>query len=153
MSPMNRRAGVTGTAILAAFAGALLLVPEWTCALSFDESKVEQLRSEKQRTQELHDEFEQLDTQIGAVDAIVGSLIERRIAFASAVDVIDSLNRDRRGFEQVLPSIYPESRSHRQQIARYTIDKVRTKLGGDPTRQAEVLARLEAAYREEFSRP
>ena len=157
MNTMKRRAGATGTAILAAFAGTLLLlhllVPRWTSVFRLDETDLEMYRSEEQRKLELHDELERLNTQIGASDAVAVSLIEERIAFAAAVNVVEMLNRDRPGFEQVLPSIYPETRSHRERIARYTMDKVRAKLEGDPTRQVETLARLEAAYREEFSRP
>ncbi len=155
MCLLTRRSGVLGPATLAAFASGLLLVhlmaPGWPSAFQFNgselEEAVETYRSEIQRRRELDDDFDQFSSRVGACDSIAVALIDQRITFAAAVDEIDALTRDRPGFEETLLLMYPEVRSRRDLIARHTIDRARRMLAGDPTRQKEVIERLETAYR------
>jgi chorismate mutase len=152
---LPHRTGATTLATLAAFAGAILLVhflaPHWVHAAGLDvwemDETVDAFRREDQRKRDLDDVLDLLNRQIGASDAVALALIEDRISFAAAVAEMDEINRDRPSFEEVLVYIHPEGRTHRERIARYTIARVRSQIVNDPTRQAEVTARLEAAYR------
>ena len=154
MSPLPHRTGVVAFSIVAAFAGAILFVhllaPRWahTAGLDFWEMDraVEHLRSEERRTRDIENKSDRLYYQMCACEVVATALIDDRIAFAAAVDRIDEITRDRQAFAEVLVPIHPQSRTHRERLARFTIGKVRSILDDDPSRQVEVLERLEAEY-------
>ena len=155
MRSLPHRTGAVASSIVAAFAGAFLLVhllvPRWahTAGLDFWEldRTVEHLRSEEQRTREIQEESDRVFSQMSVCDVVATALIDERIAFADAVDRIDEITRSRRGFAEVLFAIHPQARTHRERLARYTIGKVQSILIDDPSRQVEVLERLETEYR------
>ena len=104
------------------------------------------MSSEEQRTRELDNASAQIYCQMDACDVVATALIDDRIAFPDAVDRIDEITRSRQGFAEVLIAIHPQSRTHRERLARFTIGKVRLILDDQPTPRIEVLERLEAEY-------
>ena len=159
MRSLPHRTGAVAFSIVAAFAVAFLLVhllaPRWahTAGLDFWEMDraVEHLRSEHQRTREIQVESDRVFCQMSLCDDLATALIDERISFADAVDRIDEITRDRQGFAEVLIAIHPQARTHRERLARYTIAKVQSILTDDPSRQVEVLDRLEVEYQKMVS--
>ncbi len=154
MRSLPHRTGAVAFSIVAAFAGAFLLVhllaPRWAHIAGLDfwemDRAVEHLRSEERRTREIQVESDRVFCQVSVCDDLASALVDDRIAFADAVDRIDEITRDRPGFAEVLIAIHPQARTHRERLARYTIVKVQSILIDDPSRQVEVLERLEAEY-------
>ena len=159
MRSLPHRTGAVAFSIVAAFAGAFLLVhllaPRWahTAGLDFWEMDraVEHLRSEERRTREIQVESDRVFCQVSVCDDLATALIDERISFADAVDRIDEITQDRQGFAEVLMAIHPQARTHRERLARYTIAKVQSILTDDPSRQVEVLDRLEVEYQKMVS--
>lgn len=151
MRSLPHRTGAVAFSIVAAFAGAHLWAH--TAGLDFWEMDrtVEHLRSEEQRSRDIQVESDRLYCQMSACDEVAAAFIDDRIAFADAVDRIDEITRNRQGFAEVLITIHPQACTHRERLARYAFGKVRSILVDDPTRQAEVLERLEAEYRKMIS--
>ena len=104
------------------------------------------MSSEERRERELDNASEQIYCEMYACDVVATALIDDRIAFPDAVDRIDEITRSRQGFAEVLIAIHPQSRTHRERLARFTIGKVRLILDDQPTPRIEVLERLEAEY-------
>ena len=155
MRVLPRRAGATTFTTLGAFVGAFILIqfldPQWARAAGLDvwklDDAVEHLRREEDRQKDLAEEQDHMYRQIGACDPVAAALIEDRIEFCAAVNEIEEITRDLAGFDGTLALMYSECKTHRERVARYTISKVRSKLSTQPAKQAEVTARLEAAYR------
>lgn len=92
-----------------------------------------------------HEHFLQ---QVAASDAVAARLAADQISLAEAVDDLEEINRDREGFPDALRCAHPAVPTYRGHLARYALGKVERRLAADPTRLAEVSARLEAEYAE-----
>lgn len=145
-----RRTGVTSFTTLvaasAAFVGVHLLAPQWARAAGLDfwavaeETKLQQQAGERRR--EIEHVAERLAEQIAANDGITAALIDDRIVFAEAVDRIAEVNADRPGFPGGLRSGGRFTATDRELWEYYTLDRVRLRLEGDPSRLAEVMNRI-----------
>lgn len=145
-----RRTGATSlttlAASMAAFIGLHLFAPQWARSAGLDfwhAARDAELQQEaKERSREIDSGAERLAQQISAADTIATAVIEDRLAFDVAVDQIAEINRDRSGMPEALRSGDMFHAPERELWERYLMDKVRSKLEDDPSRQAEVLTRL-----------
>ena len=155
MSALPRRTGVASIATLAAFAAAFILVnllaPHWAQSVGLDfweiEASVANLKKETERTRDIGRIQERMGEQIAAGESIVAALIEGRMTLPHAVDQLVEINRDRPGFAEALTCFHHSAPTHRDRVEQYVLANLRSTLGNDPSRLAEVLKRLEADSR------
>jgi len=149
----TRRTGATSLATLAAFAAAFVSVhviaPQWAQSAGLDfwqlPGEVDKCESEQERERELEAIQDRLSQQIAASEATATAFIERRITFSTAVDQILEINSDRSGFEEALHANFRTGKTHRDRVGSYLLAKVESRLADDPTRRAEVLARVQGS--------
>jgi hypothetical protein len=149
-----RRPGIVSVAALGGITLAIgvahAVAPEWSRRTGLDVWSYPELstreREVEDRRKELQGVHDQLRRQVEAADHVVSLLIDGELSLGDATDEILRINQGRNGFIDGLRSTYPEAHTDRQLTARYAIRKAAEQLEGDPSRQAEVLARLEAEY-------
>jgi len=149
MRLLPRRACITLLTALAVVCGLFFFVPSpWAQAMGIDvmgyQSAVDTLRVEQEREQALIDAQEQMLYESAEVDAAVRAFAESQLSFAATVDRIDDITRHRPNFEDELCVSYAHCPTHRDRIVHFTIVKIQGIYGDDPSKLADVLARVSA---------
>ncbi len=131
---------------LTAFIGMNAFAPQWSRAAGLDfwemQEAVEIQKLEHERRQVIDNSMAVLSEQIAAGESVTDALLEARVSLAEATDQAVQINRDRPGFDQALLSQYAEETTKRARVERYLLDKISGRLANDPSRLAEVLARI-----------
>lgn len=154
MTVIHRRPGIASATTLTGITLAVALVhaiaPEWSRAAGLDVWNLPELRQSDADTsaqwEELRDAHDRLNRQVEASDHLVIRLIEGEMSLRVAVAELARINAGRTGFVTSLGCQHPEARTDETRLARYALHKAERFLERDPSRQAEVLARLEAEY-------
>jgi hypothetical protein len=154
MAVCPRRTGIASVAILSGISFALglahVIAPNWARDAGLDVWNIGVATAEYRRqeicAEQLDATQDQLARQMEASDQVVAVLIAGEITLSDAVTELSKINRDRPGFCELLTVIYPEATTFQARVARYAQGKVRTRLESDPSRLAEVAARLESEY-------
>jgi hypothetical protein len=98
------------------------------------------------RWEELQEIRSELALLAEANRGVFARLIEGRESLAEAAEQLERTNRRRPGWPEQLRAEYPEATTDRDAHAQWAIGWVRNTLDDDPSRQAEVCARLEGEY-------
>jgi hypothetical protein len=142
MTVPPRRAGTVSVAV--PFAVLLLIALAYGLDLSYVRSDGDLGEAAAARHEELNAFHARLFQQMAASDGVAARLVDGQIGMADAIDELAEINGAREGFRDHLHSAFPSARTYQEQLARYALNKARRRLDDDPTRQAEVVARLEA---------
>lgn len=138
-----RGGGASVAVLIAALAGVALAYGLDVLGIS---SSLAQSEEAADRAEELAADHDHLLRLIAASDGVVARLTTAQLSLPEAVGELEAINRDRDGFAQVLEVVHPQAPTHRARLARYALSKAARHLADDPTRWAEVSARLEAEY-------
>jgi hypothetical protein len=142
---MPARPGRVAAALLGvALAGAPWVLPS-AGRTPWDFPAAEYRRVEAER-EDLDALCEYRHRQTAASEQVVGRLAGG-LSLAAAVAELEQINRDRAPFAVGLAARYPDAPSHRLRLARWAAGHAARGLNEDPTRCAELEARLEAEYR------
>jgi hypothetical protein len=157
MTAIHRRPGAASVAALGVItlsvAAAHAVAPNWSRSVGLDVWRYSEyaadLRQCHDRRKELAAGHERLFQQMDVGDRLAAGLIDAHVSLADAADEIGRVNQDRTGFADTLRWSFGDGTSPRQRFARYLLVRARSRLedAGDPSRLAEVTARLEAEYR------
>ncbi|MDB5309244.1 MAG: hypothetical protein JWO38_3446 [Gemmataceae bacterium] len=154
MPVLRCRPAIAMTTSLAALALSLGLAhaisSDWVGELGLDVWNLpEQTRiidRENARYERLAIDGDCLREQIAASGEVVAGLTAGRARLATAAEELEAINRDRAGMMLVLEYNFPDASTDQQRLARWAIEEVRRRLQDDPSRQAEVVERLEGEF-------
>jgi hypothetical protein len=144
---------------LAAIAAALLTAhadPSWARDAGLDVWNVSAASADRRAAQDRWEELQDIRAELALRSAanrgVFARLADDEVSLADAAEQLDRTNRDRPGWVERLRAEYPGAATDRGAHARWAIEWVRNSLEDDPSRQADVCARLERAYRAMTSR-
>jgi hypothetical protein len=147
------RAGTVSTVALSALGlvlgAAQSIAPRWVKHVGLDMWNLPGLRASTQeaheKSEELQLEQERLDRSIEAGEHVAVRLIAGTITLAQATDELEPHLRARPGFDEIHKFAY-QTKTLRQGVARYVVNRATWLLDNDPSRRAAVSARLEAEF-------
>ena len=149
-----RRTGIVSVAALAALTLTVGVVhavaPDWSRRMGFDVWNIGEAEAEaRDAAQVAHDlcrTGDLIGRQIEASGHVARALAAGRLTLAAAVEELARVNAARAAFLEALRCTNPSASDDRELLAWYALKKVWIELAADPSRQAEVMARLTGEF-------
>jgi hypothetical protein len=147
------RAGTVSTVALSALGlvlgAAQSIAPRWVKHVGLDvwnfPSLCASTQEAREQTEELRLDQERMDMSIEAGEHVAVRLVAGTMTLAQAIDELEPLLRARPGLDDIHRIAY-QTKSPRQGVARYIVNRATRLLDNDPSRRAAVSARLEAEF-------
>jgi hypothetical protein len=150
-----RRPGAASAAVLVglslSLAAAHLIAPDWSRDAGLDVWNLPELnragRAAAEEQAALDANAERARRRVEAADHVALRLLDGALALPAAANELAVLFREERGTRVALELSHSGVTDLRRLFARHAIDRVARLLADDPSRRADVLARLEGEYR------